>query len=578
MLTGGFAMYLNDALAGETRIVKVCCHHEQGAAYAAEGYGHITGRPALLQITAGPGAINAMSGVFGAYVDSVPMLVISGQSKREMTRAHYGFEGMRQIGDQEADIISMVRPITKYARSITEPGRVAFELEKALHLAVNGRPGPVWLEIPLDVQDCLIDADSLPRYASPYVPAPDLTAAVQEIAARIFGAQRPLLVVGPDVRQPCMAELLRECVEYLDIPVVSAGAQDAVVNEHRLYAGSMGIAGSRAGNIAVQNADVILFVGMRPYLGLVTHNWKRLGADAYKIVVDEDPHEFEKPCGIADYGLQCGQEHFLAALLKAELDHDRGRFKDWRGWCADRLRLLPAVAMSMRRVTDKGRINPYWFVEEMYSLLDRRDIIVASNASSSIIPLQAGFLKAGQRFFSNHGNGAMGFALPAAVGAAFAAPGRRVVCLEGDGSFMLNLQELQTITHHRLPLVIVVFNNDGYVSIRQTQKNFFGRSIGADAAGGVSFPDFVALARAFGLNAARVSGENFRRELENALRLPCPMLIDVLLDPEQGFEPKVASRRLSDGSFASSSPEDMFPFLEPAELAGHMRISRERGS
>lgn len=574
MLTGGFAMHLNDALAGEARIHTTCCHHEQGAAYAAEGYGHITGLPALLQITAGPGAINAMAGVFGAYVDSIPMLVVSGQNKREMTRAHYGFDGMRQIGDQEADIVSMARPITKYARQITDPTRVLFEMQKALHLAVSGRPGPVWLDIPLDVQDSRVNMALLPRYTPARIPPPDAAAAAGDIMEKISASRRPLLVVGPDVRRPGMAECLRQCAAVLNLPIVLAGAQDAVPHEHPLYAGSMGIVGSRAGNIAMQNADLILFVGMRPYLGLVTYNWKRLGENAHKIVVDEDPYEFEKPCQIADYALQCGQEHFLPALLQAAQGCPHERFAEWRDWCRERLRLLPAVSAELRRVTDAGRINPYWFVEELYQLMDADDIIVAGNASSSVIPLQAGRLKAGQRFFSNHGNGAMGFALPAAIGAAMAAPERRIICLEGDGSLMLNIQELQTVVHHKLPIAIIVFNNDGYLSIRQTQKNFFGRSIGADAASGTSLPDFTAVAKSFGLDAARVSGANFRRDMAEILSRPGPVLVDVMLDMEQGFEPKVASRRMPDGTMVSAAPEDMFPFLEPEDLAGHMRISR----
>lgn len=573
LVTGGFAMHLNDALAAEPRMRKICCHNEQSAAYAAEGFGHASGRPALLQLTAGPGSINAMSGVFGAYTDSIPMVVISGQGKREVIRSTYGFEGMRHICDQEADVVSMVRPITKYAREVSNPERIAFELEKAWHIAISGRPGPVWLEIPLDVQAAEIDPDNLPRFRQAICPRPDVANESAMILEALSGAKRPLLVVGPDL-PPGLRPLFHAMVRDLGCPVVVAGAGDSLMNDHDLYAGRLGILGSRAGNIAVQNADVILFLAMRPYLGLVTYAWEQMGDRAYKIVVDEDPAEFEKPCCIADQAVVCQPEFIMVELLAQAGRIECGCPKEWLEHCRRGVAELDVLPGALRTLTDDGAINPYWFGEVLSALLRDDDIIVTGNASASIIPMQSTAFKSGQRFFSNHGNGPMGFGLPAAIGASVAEPGRRVVCLEGDGSLMMNVQELQTAVHHNSSLILVVFNNSGYASIGQSQKSLVGK-VGYNAETGVSFPDFSEVAKAFGLRSVRVDGPDFFARLEAAMNTDGPVLIDARLDPEQGFEPKVASRRMPDGTMVSSPPQDMSPFLPEEALARH--LVRPRG-
>lgn len=564
LVTGGFAMHLNDALAGEMRLRKICCHNEQGAAYAAEGYGHVTGRPALLQLTAGPGSINALSGVFGAYTDSIPLVVISGQGKREVLKSTYGLEGVRLICDQEAEVVAMARSVTKYVRSVTSPERIAFELGKALHLAVSGRPGPVWLEIPLDVQAAEIDPGNLVHFRQALIPPPEVGAAAENILTALTAAKRPLLVVGPDL-PPRLRPLFHQMAQSLGCPVVGAGAQDIMVNDHPLYAGRLGVVGTRAGNMAVQNADVIVFLAMRPYLGLVTYAWDKLGVGARKIVIDEDQFEFEKPCCIADEAIVCPPEFIMAQLQAQAQGFDHQRLEGWREHCRQAVNELDALPAHLCRVTSEGAVNPYWLAETLGHLLRADDIIVAGNASSSIIPLQATPFKSTQRMFSNHGNGPMGFALPAAIGAALAAkPGQRVVCLEGDGSLMMNIQEMQTAAHHKLPLTLLVLNNGGYVSIKQSQSSLAHR-VGYDAATGVSFPDFGQLARTFGFQTAVVEGPDFAASLEKALQLEGPALIDVRLDPEQGFEPKVASQRQTDGRMVSSPPQEMSPLL-PGEI------------
>lgn len=573
VVTGGFAMHLDDALAEAKSIKSVCCHHEQAASYAAEAYGHASGKPALLLVTAVPGSINALSGVFGAYTDSIPLIVISGQNKRELLRSTYGFREMRMIGDQEADIISMARSVTKYARTVHHPDRIAFELGKAWHMAVSDRPGPVWLEIPLDVQAVSIEPGAIPDFRPSLKPAAHVSDMAKEILDRFQAASSPLLVLGPDIAATDRPGV-RKLIDRLGVPVVGAGAEDVVLNDHPLFAGRMGILGTRAGNIAIQNADVILFIGVRPYLGFVTFDWKNTGKNAWKIFVDEDPREFEKPCSIADEPIECRSDEIIHALNREMEKHPLTRHLQWCNWCSERIRQLPCVLDRMRFVDSCGRINPYWFIEEFSSLWKDDDVIIAGNASSSIIPLQAAFFRKNQRFFSNHGNGAMGFALPAAIGAAFSVSPQRVVCLEGDGSVMMNLQELQTIAAHNLPIVITIFNNGGYASIRQSQRNFFDREFGAGPESGVSLPDFVSVASAFGIPAHRICGLDFSSRLKEVMNGDGPMLLDVMLDPEQNFEPKVSSRRNSAGILVSSRIEDMAPFLPPEELDRHLLRAR----
>jgi acetolactate synthase-1/2/3 large subunit len=567
LVTGGMAMHLNDALAGESRFNAFCCHHEQAASFAAEGYGHITGKPALVCVTAGPGTTNVLSGVYSAYVDSLPMVILAGQAKRELIRSTYNFtQSLRQIGEQEVDSVALATPLTKYAVRVSDPERIRFELEKALFLATNGRPGPVWLEIPLDVQTLEIDPISLPSFKPYLEPSPDLTGVAQSIITRFEKSLRPLIVAGPGVGEEGATSCLETIAKNIGCPLVGAGPQDAVTTDNSQYAGILGSVGTRAGNINVQNADLLLFVGMHCYLQLVTYNWQSLGRNAHKILIENDPAEAQKPCQIADEIVIADTKRFLSVLSELSCNYGSKKHSDWLADCKKKVALFPPVLSSMRSVLPDGRINPYWFIEELFSRLSGDDVIVAGNASSVIVPIQAGGTKKGQRFFSNIGCGAMGFGLPAAIGAAVASGGKRTISLVGDGSVMMNLQELQTIVHHQLPILLVILENSGYVSIRQTQRNYFNREIGSGPESGVSFPDFAKLAQVFGLQSFDISGSDFKTDLDMALSCQGPAVIVAHLDPDQPFEPKVASRRLPNGQLVSSSVEDMSPLLPRDEL------------
>lgn len=571
LFTGGMAMHLNDALSSEERIRTICCHHEQACSLAAEGYAHVTGRPALVQITAGPGSLNAMTGVFGAYVDGLPMIVVSGQSKRETTCAAYGLVGqLRQAGEQEAQIVPMARSLTKYAVSIHDPSRIRYELEKAWHMAVSGRPGPVWLEIPVDVQGMSVDPDALPGFHQPLIPPADLSGVAQQVAQAIASAKRPVLVAGPGLRVGQATEAFRTLAERLGCPVLCAGTLDIIQKEHPLYAGGMGNVGTRAGNITVQNADLLLFLGVTMHLTMTTYNWKALGRNARKIVVECDASECERPQYIADETILAETLPFVQALDAACVAEGTCVDAQWLAFCQERVRRLPAVPERLHTLDAEGRINPYWFAEELFRRLGDGDIVTPGNASAGVTAQQAGSLRPGQRLIANFGNGPMGMAVPAAIGAACAAPGRRIICLDGDGSFMLNMQELATVRYHNLPIIIFIYNNNGYMSIRQTQRNFFRKQIGTGPENGLGFPSFEGLAAAFGLPYARIAGGAWQEQLDSALEAQGPQLVEVMLDPEQGFEPKISSRKLEDGRMISLPPEDMFPFLPREELQQHL--------
>jgi acetolactate synthase-1/2/3 large subunit len=575
LVTGGGAMHLNDAIAREPRLRYVCNHHEQASAMAAEGYARVTGTIGVVNVTAGPGAVNALNGVFGAFTDSVPMLVLSGQAKRETLFATYDLPELRQLGDQEVDIIHAAERMTKYAKLVLVPETIRYELEKALHLATTGRPGPCWLDLPVDVQSAMIDPETLPGYeleeASPvYLPA-NVSQLAAEVLERIREAKRPVLLVGTGVRLAGALDLLEEVADLLKIPVATAWTPDLLPTDNPYYCGRQGTIGTRAGNFTVQNADLVLILGARMPIRQVSYNWKSFARYAHKIQVDVDPAELNKPTSVADRSICCEAKYFLEEVKRQlapswtpPADH-----AEWLRWCRERVANYPAVLPRQR--TWKNGINSYFFVETLFSQLGPDDVVVCGDATACIVPFQAAQLQKGQRLFSNSGSASMGYDLPAAIGAAVA-HGRRVICLGGDGSIMMNLQELQTVAHHRLPLVIFVLNNGGYLSIRTTQSNFFGKLIGEGAESGVSFPDFVKVAEALGLRGMRIEGERFAEQIAEALASDGPMVCEVVLDRAQGFEPKLSSKKLPDGRMVTAPLEDMAPFLPRDEFKRNLLI------
>jgi len=574
MLTGGGAMFLNDAIGFHPEIRPVFNHHEQACAMAAEGYARVSGRVGVINVTTGPGGINALNGVFGAWTDSVPMLVISGQVKRETCLATHPVPGLRQLGDQEAEIVRIAGPITKYAVVLADPQRVRFELEKALHIATTGRPGPVWVDIPIDVQSSPIDPDILEGFEVPHPVAGEagaLDTAVREVLRKLAAAERPVLLAGTGVRAANALAPFEAAIRALGIPVVTAWTHDLLPSDDPFFCGRPGTIGTRAGNFVTQSSDMLLVVGSRLNIRQTSYNYAGFAPGAHKIQVDIDPAEMSKPFVPIDQKIVADAGAFLSRLaaLAEEGGFPGQRHVQWLAWCKQRAVLYPQVQPKHREW--RGKINPYHFIEELFEALNENDIVITGNATACITSFQAGVLKRGQRLISNSGSASMGYDLPAAIGASFAAPpGARVVCLAGDGSLQMNIQELQTLAQYQPALKVFVLNNNGYLSIRTSQGNFFKRLVGEGPANGVSFPDYCKVAQAYGLEALRLDKPDFATGLREALTLPGPVVCDVILDDTQQFEPRMSSRQLDDGRIVTPPLEDMFPFLPREELAGNV--------
>lgn len=567
-VTGGGAMYLNQALASHPRLACTFMHHEQACAMAAEGYARIAGKPAVVMVTTGPGGINALNGVFGAFTDSIPMLVIGGQVKRATCLEYTPVPGLRQLGDQEGPVIAMAAPVTKLAASVGSPEALAELLPRALATAIGGRPGPVWLDIPLDVQAA--ECPPLPPFIAPLPAVPEgLADACAQIAGRLRQAHRPLLIAGTGVRLANAGRALLDFAEAHGIPVATAWTHDLIASDHPLFAGRSGTIGTRAGNFCAQNADCVIVIGSRLNIRQVSYNWDSFARDAWLVQVDVDPAELAKPFVQPHLRLACDAAPFIKHLA-ATCAGGLPDFRPWAAWCGDiRTRYPVSGAPSGGTL-----IHPYALVERIFNQLRDDDIVVCGNASACILPFQVGSLKAGQRMFSNSGSASMGYDLPAAIGAAVAGGGRRVVCFAGDGSLQMNIQELQTLKTLGLDVVVVVIDNGGYLSIRQTHENFFGRIVGASPASGVEFPDFARIAGAYGLEAVSIAGPADLPALDEALGRRGPILIAARVDPAPGFEPRIKSRALPEGGFATPELDDMFPFLPAAELAAVREAAR----
>lgn len=573
MVTGGGAMHLNDALGKEQRLSYVCCHHEQACAMAAESYARLSGRIAAVNVTTGPGSINALNGVFGAWTDSIPMFIVSGQVKRETCAAFYDLPDLRQLGDQEADILSMVRGITKYSAIIRDPTEIRFQLEKAWHLATSGRPGPCWIDVPVDVQGSLIDPSELQGFTPDpptWTSGKTLLPIIQDIHTRIATAERPVIMVGSGVRLGRAREKLLLLLQHWEIPVVTAwNAHDVIWDDHPCYAGRPGTLGDRAGNFAVQNSDVLLVLGSRLNIRQVGFNWGAFARGAFKVWVDIDAAELKKPTVRGDLPVHADVREVLEHLLALPAIGATPIRERWKKQCHEWRRRYPVVLPEYR---SKEIINPYVFVEVLFSRLAADEIVVCADGTACVTTFQAAHIQRDQRLFTNSGSASMGYDLPAAIGAACASR-QRIICLAGDGSLQMNLQELQTILTHRLPIKIFVLNNGGYHSIRLTQRGFFGTLFGCTPESGVEFPSVKRLAEAYGFAYFRSEKQSeLALTIEHSLAGDEPVICEIVLDPEQPFAPKQSSRRLPDGSMISAPLEDLAPFLDREELKGNMFI------
>ena len=573
-VTGGGAMYLNDAFGNHPDFRFIPMHHEQTAAMAAEGYARIAENIGVLQVTTGPGGTNSITGVCGAWIDSIPMLVVSGQI---MIKDMIGGANLRQIGVQEVDITAIVGAVTKYAKTVTEPDRIRYILEKALHLATTGKPGPVWLDVPLDVQNAQVDPDALVGFTppTPYSVRPEsyLGSQADNCMDLLRDAKRPILMPGYGVRLAGAVDAFSKLADRLGFPIVSTwNASDMVPSDHPLYVGRAGLFGDRASNFAVQNADLILVIGSRMSVPQIGYNAALYARGAKVVVVDIDENELFKQSLRVDLPIPADAGAFIAALQE-RLDgfSPSGDVTAWSERCQDWRRRYPVVMEEYQE--RKERVNSYYFIEQLSKLLPEDVVVVTDMGTSFTCTMQTFQVKKGQRLFTSSGLAAMGFGLPGSIGACFGHGLRRTISINGDGGFMFNLQELQTIAEHELPISIFVLSNGGYLSMQLMQQNHFKRYVGSGPSSNVSCPDFTKVAEAFGIPAINVSSNaELHGNLDHAINANGPILVNIEMPDMQPLVPRVQTQKTPDGKLLPPAIENMYPFLEREEFLDNMIV------
>lgn len=588
LVTGGGAMHLNNSLADEKRLIAVCNLHEQASAIAAENYSKATNNLGVCMVTTGPGGTNAVTGVAGAWLDSTPMLFVSGQVKRP-DRAFDSENkplGVRQVGVQEVDIISIVSSITKYAVTVLEPSDIRYHLEKAMHLARHGRPGPVWIDIPLDVQASPIDDPSTLRGFDPaeltsgngLITPAELKKKVGEILKMLNQAHRPMLLIGNGIRLARAEAEMELLLRTLDIPAeVTWLAIDLMADNDPLYVGRPGTIAQRGANFAIQNCDFLLSIGARLDRVVTGYAPERFARAACKVMVDIDPAELIKMGGTVQFPICADARDFMSALLEQAAGIERKDRSAWKQHCATWRERYPLV-LPIHKESD-SRVSVYNFAEVMSSELDEGDFIVSGSSGTGIeLFLLAFRTKRRQRIFHTTALGAMGFGIPAALGAGIVCESdgskRRIICVDGDGGFQFNIQELETVARLNLPIKFFVLNNEGYGSIRASQTAFFGScKIGCDTATGQTLPDVSRVAEAYGIATDTITSQrNLGEEIRRVLSSPGPVVCDVQIALDEIRQPRLSSVQLPDGSFVSKPLEDLWPFLDREEFKENMLI------
>ena len=616
MITGGGAMHLDDALGHQEGLNCIYNHHEQACAMAAEAYARIHGQIAAVCVTTGPGGINAMTGVAGGFMDSIPMFIVSGQVRYD-TMSRSTDLHLRAMGDQEFDITASVANMTKYTEMITDPMRIRFCMEKALYLAYAGRPGPVWLDVPLNVQAAMVETEDLTGFDPADYEAggtgwakkseaeiPMDTAGqgeyrallpkkveketAREIIKKIRAARRPVINAGNGIRIAGAHEVFIRVAEALQIPVVTgADSIDCIWDEHPLYTGKGGNVGDRAGNFAIQNSDLLLSLGSRLSFRQVGYRFDTWAREAYTIINDIDAEELKKPTLHVDMPVHADVKDLLETmeevLKEEELSRDamdeeaREAQEQWLAQCRTWKEKYPVVLPRHMEGGTEHEANVYAFAHELSARLLEDQIVVVGNGSANVVCGHANIMKKGQRFISNSGIASMGYGLPASIGACIAGSDHDIILVTGDGSIQMNLQELQTVIGRWLPIKIFVINNGGYHSIRQTQKNFFGEpliGIGVDSRD-LTFPSMEKLAWADGFPYVSIHGnKELDEKLEEALAIDGPVICEVFVTLDQNFEPKSAAKKLPDGTMVSPPLEDLAPFLSDEEMDENMIIPR----
>lgn len=578
-VTGGGAMHLNDSLGHHPKLECIYNHHEQACSIAAESYTRLTNKLAAVCVTTGPGGTNAITGVLGGWLDSIPMFIISGQVKTATTVWSTKLP-LRQLGDQEFNIVDCVSTMTKYSIMITNPNDIAYHLEKALYICKDGRPGPVWIDVPLDIQAAIIETNELKHFEKSELNEGQIAVYNEEqaysIINKIKNSKRPVILAGTGIRIAGAEKEFIKLVEKLQIPVVTAwNAHDVIWDSHELFCGRPGTVGTRGGNFIVQNSDLLISFACRLNIRQISYNYKMFAKDAYKIIIDIDETELKKPTITPDMPIHADVKDVINSLLKVEYNSENEKHKKWLKWCKN---INDKYDCVLPEYYDNIKpINPYVFMRELFNELKENDKIVAGNGSACVISFQAAKIKKGQRLYTNSGCASMGYGLPAALGAAVADRTHRIICLEGDGSIQMNLQELATVSYNKLNLKIFILNNNGYHSIRQTQRNLFNPPlVGINKDNGVWFPNNQKLAEAYNIKYYLIDNiEDLNNKILDVINADGPILCEVILDENQNFEPKLSSKVLEDGTMVSPEIDDMYPFIDKEEYENIKKIREE---
>ncbi len=568
---GGGAMHLNDSLGRSPDLEGVSMLHEQGASIAAEAFARVRDGYGVCLVTSGPGATNALTGLAGAYLDSIPVIFLSGQVKRADLAAG---QGVRQFGIQEVDILSMARSSTKYAVQLTDPSRVRYELEKAAALAVHGRPGPVWIDVPLDVQAALVEPETLEGFDALGLPSfPVPIEKVEESIRLLNQAERPVLLLGHGIRLDGGIQEARQVYGMLEIPVLTSwNGVDLIEEDHPFYYGRPGSVGHRAANFILQNADLVLSVGSRMSLLATGYNYESFLAGAVHVMVDIDPHEMEKKNLHPNVKIACGAKDFLATLLERKGEICRKDRERWLDRCRFFQERYPVLGRDQEAA--EGFVSTYHLVDAISRQMTETDIYQFTSSGTSVdIGMKVFRVKWGQRAFLTKGLAAMGYDIPACVGSCIASGGRRTVCVTGDGSAAMNIQELEVIRRRRLPVKLFVTDNQGYSMIYGSQMgNFEGRLTGCTRESGLTLPDLSKVAEAFGIRGMRIeTEEDLDRQVTRVLEADGPVVCAVRTDIRQKVLPRQANYMREDGQMASRPLEDMAPLLDREELKECMR-------
>lgn len=575
MVTGGQAMFLVDAVGKNKAYQIICTHHEQTASMCADAYGRITNRPAIALVTAGPGSVNAMNGVVGGYTDSAPMIVISGQANLSFVK-YQEKTGIRQHGVQGINVRPIVEPVVKYFITIDDACKLRWYLSKAYHEATSGRPGPVWIDVPLDIQkesvDESIQTDFMPEKVSEG--RVSKRQAVKYTYAQLMNAKRPLLLVGQGVSLAGARNEFLQLAHILRIPVITARLGiDLIASDDELYIGRPGNYGERSANFAVQNADLIISVGCRLASSLVGHTPQKFGKNAHKIVIDIDQKELDKPGVDIDYGAKLDCKDYFTCMLEESDEYDLPSWDEWVLQCKKWKMKYPVMQPSYR---DEEPVNSYYFCDRLSSLTDSDAVVLVDTGSCLHVACQTWKLKSGQKFLTTGGLSSMGYWV-AGIGACLANDRRPSIIITGDGSLQMNIQEFATIKHNKLPVKVVVLNNNGYLLIRHTQRNFMeDRFIGESPDSGVWCPDTLEIAKAYGIKGIRINNvEEVDDKIREMLDFDGPVICEVMTPEWQLLIPRISSERLPDGTLVSHNYEDMFPFLSPDEVKENMVAEKE---